>query len=361
MTTTFGLCLPAWQHRADGGALLEAVAGQVGIDRLVVPAVTGPLEQFRLGDGIDTPWFATAGGWHFRPDSAAYEDLAHRPVRADWVGREDPLDALRAAAEAAHLTICVRLDLPRAAALLPKSDHLLRRSAWGQPLATACVNHPEVRALATATMRDLRRYAVAGLELADFWPDQHDLAGPTGAAWNPALRGLAEVCFCPACAQIAQRADIDVESARRSVRATADKYWQAPDDPPGEDPLLAAYRAARHADCDRWLTRCRDGLGDALVVRYASAASGPRCTSAAIPLTRQLSAWSAPAAGELPPASGVALPTWRPAFAQSTDLVKAASELVAAGVARIDFEDLEQAPTTALTWLRQAVRKARRE
>jgi hypothetical protein len=57
---------------------------------------------------------------------------------------------------------------------------------------------------------------------------------------------------------------------------------------------------------------------------------------------------------------GVTLPVWRPTIAQAGDLVRVVSTAAKAGVTFFDFEGTDEAPGEAITWLKQAVRFARR-
>ena len=59
-------------------------------------------------------------------------------------------------------------------------------------------------------------------------------------------------------------------------------------------------------------------------------------------------------------ASLLALAVWRPAFREAAELVRLVAEAVGLGISAIDFEGLTEAAPEAVTWLKQAVRFARR-
>ena len=62
MAADFGLVYPLWNHTRAADSLLDRVVGEVGIDHLTVPVVTGAQTQFRLSGGFESPYFHTEGG-----------------------------------------------------------------------------------------------------------------------------------------------------------------------------------------------------------------------------------------------------------------------------------------------------------
>lgn len=374
MPPSFGMVLGPWNHAADGGERLERAAGEAGLDHVTVVAVSGPLAQWRLDERSETPLFVTEGGWHFPPTAKHYAAIGVRPVRARWLGTGDPLEGLCRQAERLGLRVAIRVDgLPTG--VLPESAQLGRRNAWGQELATAgaCPCNPAVRELVRATLDDLRRYGPADVELIDDGPD-HPLPALVGEAlaWHPVARAAGGVCFCPACRQIAERAGVDPLSAARSARVLLAKLARDPSSSAAlrDDPVLGAYLAARAADQDAWLHRLADADPQRrhLLLRPAEAAEG-RPTSLEV-----VSRWTTPAASTPqrtagPPIDtdlsgghivGWSVPAWRPVFGAAAELVRWVAGAAQRGAAWFDFEGLDAAPADAITWLRQAVRYARR-
>jgi hypothetical protein len=99
MPTDFGLILPPWNFATTAGNLLDRVVGEVGIDFLTVPVVTGESQQFRLASGFATPYFFTEGGWHFQPELSLYKACGLRPPVACWCGKRDTLGPIQEYAE----------------------------------------------------------------------------------------------------------------------------------------------------------------------------------------------------------------------------------------------------------------------
>ncbi len=374
MPPSFGMVLGPWNHAADGGERLERAAGEAGLDHVTIVAVSGPLVQWRLDERSETPLFVTEGGWHFPPTAKQYAGVGLRPMRARWLGSGDPLEGLCRQAERLGLRVVVRVD-GLAAGVLTESAQLGRRNAWGQELATAgaCPCNPAVRELVRATLDDLRRYGPADVELADHGPDP-PLPALVGEAltWHPAARAVAGVCFCPACRQIAERAGVDPLSAARSARVLLGQLARDPSMSATlrDDPVLGAYLAARAADHDAWLRRLAeaDPQRRDLLLRPADAAEG-RPTPLDVVLRWTAGATGAPERTAGPPVdtdlsaehvAGWSVPAWRPVFGTAAELVRWVIEVAQRGATWFDFEGLDAAPPDAVTWLRQAVRYARR-
>lgn len=375
MPPSFGMVLGPWNHAADGGERLERAAGEAGLDHVTVVALSGPLVQWRQDERAETPLFVTEGGWHFPPTAKHYAGVGLRPVRARWLGTGDPLEGLCRQAERLGLRVVVRVD-GLAAGVLPESAQLGRRNAWGQELATvgACPCNPAVRELVRATLDDLHRYRPAAVQLADDGPDP-PLPALVGEAlaWHPAAPTVAGLCFCPACRQIAERAGVDPLSAARSARVLLGQLARDPSSSATlrDDPVLGAYLAARATDHDAWLRRLAeaDPQRRHWLLRPADAAEG-RPTSPDIVLRWPTGGAAGVPGGTVGPpvdadlcaghVAGWSVPAWRPVFGTAAELVRWVVEVTQRGATWFDFEGLDAAPPDAVTWLRQAVRYARR-
>jgi hypothetical protein len=339
MAAQFGIVLPLWSYAADGGVLLDRAAGEVGLDHVTVPVVTGPQAAFRLYCDAEKPHFHTVGGWHFPPTAKCYALAGVRPARAAWCGAADYLGRLQEHAGRLSLRLVLRVDVRAVPALVEHEPHLCQRNAWGQevPSAGACACNPVVRELLRATLEDLRRYQPAAYELVEFAPDMAiDRAATRPLAWNAPLRRLADVCFCASCRQTAERAGIDADAAGRSVRVQIERGLG--DRPPETNPVVNEYIAARTADTSAWLAAVAASDQDRrYLTRLARFPEGPSAAT-----------------------DGLTLPVWRPAFAEAAALVRTVADAVGSGGRFFDFEGLDEAPPDAVTWLKQAVRFARR-
>ena len=376
MAAEFGIVHSLWDAASDDWHLLEQVAGEVGIDHLTVPVVTGAQTQFRLDRGHETPHFHTEGGWHYRATTKVYAGSTLKPTKGRWFAGGDVLADVRRRAAEMGVRLMVRVDLRAVRGLVDHHAHICQRNAWGQevPFAGGCANNPDLRELLRAVLEDLRRYEPAGVELVDWAPDSPvDRAAARPLGWHPHVRRLLDVCFCASCRQIAGRTGIDPDQAARCVRADVERCLPDPrseDDAPDIDPVLAAYTKARNEDCTHWLQRLAEGdtesrrflvrpFGEPRIgnfapwvrlVRFAPARRGSRDIADWTRLQKSLSEISALSIG-----------VWRPAFSEAAEIVRLTSDAVLAGVTTFDFEGLSESPPEAVTWLKQAVRKARRE
>ncbi|MBU0618228.1 MAG: hypothetical protein KKI02_10960 [Planctomycetes bacterium] len=387
MSGDFGVVFHLWDFADEAGTTLDRVLGEVAPDHLTVPAVTGPVERLRLNPARAPHTFVTEGGWHFPPGPDSYKSGSVRPRPARWTGKRDMLARLRDHAGSRNVKLVFRVDL-RALTSLPEHEpHLRPRNAWGDenPAAGICALNADARELLRGTLADLLRYEPAGFQLVDWMADLVVSRGPGRQfSWNPLLRQLLDICFCPACRQAA---DVDPDQAARSVRVHAERMITDGDeyDAAGRldaDETLRAYIDARRRDVLTWLERlaglheqCKhymltDRWFDADHWLQAEAAFAnlpygtitPVCRSSSSPL-RDIDLqrdFVEPAAERQVESFGLILPVWYPFVRQADELVRTVSAAGKAGIAPIDFEGLEQAPGEAIDWLRQAVRFARR-
>jgi len=353
---------PLWSPDRPAPDLLDRIVGEVGPDFVLVPVVTGPRHAFRAATLADVePAFSTDGGWHYPPRAAAFEGGDITPRAARWCGKRDPLAALQTRLVALGLDLLVQLDLRAATPALEAHPHLLRRDAWGAtpPWLGACPASPALRELLRLTLIDLQRYAPAGHELLRWTGDRAAVPGPL--AWHPVADQLAATCFCAACRQTAVAAGVDPDAAARCVRVETERALTRPPATalPPEDELLARYRTACAADQARWLAElAAAGSPEArwLGVDEPAPDAAPPAGWEWRGRVRDLRADTR--AQALP--SQVLLPCWHPGCPEAADLVRSVHELVERGVTTILFDDLLTAPPDALTWVRQAVRFARR-
>jgi len=390
MSSDFGLVHHLWDSRAEPGTMLDRVLGEAPLDHLTVPVVTGPIEQFRLNPVQPPHTFVTEGGWHFPPDRGSYTGGPLKPRPARWVGKQDGLGKLGEYAGSRSVRLVFRVDLRAVTSLLEHEPHLRPRNAWGDENAAAgaCVLNPDVRELLRGTLADLTRYQPAGFQLVDWMPDLAIDRRPTREfSWNPLLRQLVDICFCPACRQTATVAGVDPDQAARSLRVHAERMITDPEGYDGvgkvtEDRVLRAYLDARRRDSLTWLERLAESHGERQWYLLADHRPGNDPWAKAITASARLSAGTLvpvfrslksplgeiqfekefldPATGRPLKSFGVVLPLWYPFVRQAGELVRVVSAAAQAGIAPIDFDGLEAAPGEAVDRLRQAVRFARR-
>lgn len=383
MSGDFGLVYPLWTDPRGPADVLDGVVGEVGLDHLTIPVVTGPVTQFRADPAQPPNLFVTEGGWHFPPRLSAYTGGSVRPRTAGWFGKRDVLGAVCEYAVKRDIPVIFRVDARSALRLLEHEPHLRSRNAWGDEVisAGACVLNPELRELLRGTLRDLSRYGPAGFELVDWAPDLAvDRYRPRPLSGCPTARHLLDICFCPACRQVATLAGIDPEQAARSARVHTDQTLRHPGDAARavtalNDELLRGYGQARRRDAHAWLRQLAEThrehrrylLGDARMPQTIIDLLPLVTTNAFLLLLRAPEPTQPPEQGAsadpglwLDGAFGTALPVWWPQLEQADQLVRLVVDLTRAGARFFDFERLEEAPSGVVTWLKQAVRFARR-
>ena len=384
MSANFGLVLPLWNYSSYEDNLFERAVGEIGINHLTIPVITGEQTQFRLGGGYASPYFHTEGGWHFPPQSKLYATSGVRPRAARWCATRDVLANLRDRLEKLGLDLFLRIDLPAVRGLVEHTPALRCHSAWGDELDSygPCVCNPDFRELLLAALTDLARYEPAGFQLRNVQIEAVPLALEQPELGRLLLAGkFSDLCFCAACRQIATMAGVDADAAAESLRAcskrlascSADEVftqaWQE------RGPAPSAYRTARKADLRRWLDRLAeshtshkmfclyegDGVGE---MGTPEAVTGPNWISLAC-----LNHWAlSPAMHESAIAllrrvgghQGLSLPAWDLHKPNADRLVRFVSQAAEVGVEYFDFEKLEESPVQVVTWLKQAVRYARR-
>ena len=363
MSLDFGLVLPPWNFSSVEGNLLDRVVGEVGIDHLTVPVVTGEQTQFRLCHGFETPYFHTEGGWHFQPDGKLYAASGVRPRVAKWLGSRDFIGAIRERVEKLGLRLVVRVDSPRVRQVVEQAPQMSVRGAWDDPRPSfgPCPCNADLRELLRATLRDVGRYEPAGIAIQSVQTEPLVIGFSRGPLPPEVRAGL---CFCPACRQIATAAGIDADAVAERIRARTAAAACAADE---LEPEVAAFRTARAADLRRWL----DGLAEThadrqmiyvrppAVFAHADALAGPGWIA-------QFRAASPASDEDLRglfdrTEGGKAMAILADGTRGASELVSFVSRMAGGGVGAFSFEQVELAPPDFITWLKQAVRYARRE
>lgn len=392
MNCRFGLVYPLWNLRDEGAALLERVVGQIPLDHLTIPLVTGPLRQFRLAEEFSSPSFRTEGGWHYPAAKSAYATSTVKPRVARWVGKWNGLDTIADFAARHGLKLMLRLDPRRVGGLTDTYSHLRQHNAWREdcPAAGPCVSNADLRQLLRETLDELLAYQPVGFQIVD-WAAHHSVedSAQRPLARLAGARQVTELCFCAACREIALRdakfeqLGVDTDAVARSARVLFERRIADPTDAeradaPYEDEALAAYVAAIAADTSHWRRQLRERYASQTLLDFT-----PISTQRGIPArgagesqadrsgSAQDNAWrpmlgfprhaaAPPICDESAACCGRSLWIWRPAYRQASELVSALTDLAAAGTPIVDLEGADEAPAEAVEWLRQAVRFARR-
>ncbi|MBL8879419.1 MAG: hypothetical protein JNG88_09900 [Phycisphaerales bacterium] len=327
-----GAIFPLWTFR-DGPQLLERAVGEIGIDHIVVPCVTGPFAVFRNPAFCEPPAFSTEGGWHFPPESKRYVVAGVRPHAARWIAQRDWLSQLVEAAKKLAIGVAARIEPAGATAAMERSEQLWLRDAWGEPFASraGCFCNPALRELTATICGDLSQYSLFRVEL---WRE---------IPFCVTLRGLATAqletfCLCAACRQLAAREGIDVEAAGAAMKKTIEASSEWPEGShPAQDESelaspLAALAAARSSDTDWWADSLSRIAGASVIDVCDLQFRGDYAEMEMQPLVDD-------PAGEM---------------------VRVATSAAEQGAETLMFTGLDTAPRAAIKWAKQAARFARR-
>jgi hypothetical protein len=376
MNSDFGIVYPLWTDPTGPGELLDRAIGEVGLNHLTVPVVTGAIERFRLNPAAPPHHFVTEGGWHYPPDSSCYQAGPVKPRTARWFGRKDVLKRVCDFARSRDVRVVFRIDLRAVPSLIEHEPHLLTRNAWGDdvPAAGLCVLNPNVRELLRGTLDDLSRYGPAGFQL-EWWSPDTQPTEPARrlALWSWWATQLADCCFCPAC----QQAGTDSAEARKRVCVHLDALAGEIDEfGAGQalrnDTVLREYHESKLRDTANWLNALAASFPDQqrylLNSTWVSESGAEGLGADAFDCVHDRLTSRDPAAEYRKfecairgtRVNGLALAVWRPEIRNADHLVRCVTGRANKGVTFFDFERLDEAPAEALTWLRQAVRYARR-
>lgn len=362
MPLQFGIVLPLWSYAQDEGALLDRAAGEIALDFITVPVVTGPAVHLRFGAEPTQPVLHTGGGWHYPPDAGAYRSSGLKPQKARWFGQADVLARLARHAERLMVAWHAHVDLSGLTGLTESAPHTARRNAWGQDLTFTgpCLVNPNVRELVGETLADLRRYGVAGFELAGGLIDGRIEGLPTSAV----KRRWLEKCFCPACRQVAIAAHGDGEAAGRYLREQAARALNPEEDvraTSNDDAILQHYVEVRRADHACWLARLRREQPEQTLALAVVPEEQPAAVQHALPHRVLLEEPDETALARVArQAEGVCVLAGPPACGAAAALVHFAHAARQGGLQRITFSGLDAGGPGIVTWVKQAVRFARR-
>jgi len=368
MPVSFGLVYPLWNHTREPGGLLDRVVGEVGIDHLTIPVLTGPREQFRPWWFPDGPYFHTEGGWHFQPQGKLYARSGLKPHVARWVGTRRVLEEVCAEAARRGLKVHFSIDLAAFAPRVLGEELIAQRNAWGEVYAgaQACMLNPSARALLGAVVEDLARHEAPALHLIGV-----GIAGAIPRARRAALAGLADdlvrnVCYCPACAQYAKRENIDFERAAAETIRIGRELGGVLEDVNAlrveleRSPTLDGYLAGRSLENLGWMLGFVTSLAPRSVSIQDAARTGLDDILRALSARRRDAIIEQRAALDAATPARVTVESYAIGEAGAAALVTAVTEYAKQGARYIDFGEVEQLRPEVVTWLKQAVRYARR-
>ncbi len=350
-------------------AVLDRLAGEVGVDGLVVSVLTGSVCVFRAHDGVSPRTFRCPPAAHFQPASKCYASSRLRPPTAGWIKSGNPLERVAAACEKRGLALSEHVVACDNATIVDRHGFAACEDAFGDASpARLCPTNPDVRAYLCGLVEDLStNYAIEAVILIEA-----DFGRPAGfhpGRLNPARSGWESsvMCFCPSCRQAAAEQDVEAGPIAHHAAALA----SAADGEVG-DADVSAYRRFRSSVVAATVKAIRRHCQCALDVHFPDL--DPHRGVSVEHIAEFVSGWWAPESCEttrqaLADAIGsrarigvcAVVGAGRELPGASADVVRNTSDLVVAGHRNVVFESYGATPLDRLEWVRQAIRFARRE
>lgn len=378
-------CFP-WDLDLEGyDESLARLAGDIGVDAILVPAVHEGIREIRPRAAEADRAFVCRAAAHFQPDAKCYGGFRIRPIPAAWMKSRNPLEKIAAAAEKHRLALRVSISCCQGDALAERYPHAACIDFFGRPSANwLCPSHPDVRSYITALVEDLTaNFPVTTLKLesadfgADFMPGwaAHPVDAPTTVQ-----RLLFSWCFCAACCQRAADRGIDVAVLRAAANDLFRKLslLQPISDSELRDSIASdrgveAYRQSRIESVtsliDLLKSRAKCPLYVGLSGQSEATAAVPtqlksHCDGFCIPIvdTREES-WPIEIMSAVggPARCNLELRCYPPYTKDGPSIVTAVHRASHSGIASITFDNYGKSPEPCLDWVRQAIRYARRE
>jgi len=360
------------------------------------------VEIVRARPAAQSRVFRASAGVYFDPDDGCYEGTRLRPVVVARYRRRNPLRRIadvcqRRGLEVRAWTVCCHNSV-----LAERHPDMAIKDAFGTPDPTwLCPINPDVREYICGLVADLsRNYPLAAIELESptFPPTTHrHTHRKVGAVLGEAGEFLSRLCFCESCRQRAVEDGVDAAMAGRSVRVWLEQLlehgaWpmrrsgraaaeevasEGPtiEDLLGEDEALRTYVEWRQRRVVETIRRAASVSRVPLLVyamgediqagvswaRVGKATAGllVQCFGADAERVEDAVARFAGAAGGV---DRLAIGLWAgpPVIRDSACLVRLASRAAELGVRCFHYYLYGILPEPSLTWVRQAIRAARR-
>lgn len=373
-------CFP-WDLEDEGiESVLARLAGELGVDGITVPAVSGDVARLRTVPGACGSIFRTRAAANFQPDAKHWSGTRIRLPAAAWMKSRNSLERIGRVCERERLSLRVSIGPLSGDSLADRFPFAQVVNCFGdRPGTVFCPSNPDVREFYSAAIRDLsENYPVSAVALiglagnhdATGWQNLHPIETEV---WNPHW-ALLSWCFCAACSSRAGDSGVDVQAALRAARdeilrglTLAGPRRTSLREILDEDAALSRYHEFRYQAVRSLLQVARSSTALRLI-DWELDFTGEldfnglleSCDAMALQLLR----------GGLTDRRHEAFPrdrleaiqrTQPPEIADGPALVAALHEAAQAGFGAIELHSFGVAPDPCLDWVRQAIRYARRE
>lgn len=368
-------------------ACLDRIQGELGAGGLSLWAAVAPQCHLRARE-VDPRVFRTRGGPCFAPRAECYEATRIKPVSADFLRGQNPLEKIAEACEKRDLHLRFKIATSTLGRVAQRSPEAACKNVFGDVSPTClCLANPDVQSFFCGLIKELHAdYGLGDMALADFriaWWDAFDIRLSGVERLWPWARTLLAICFCESCQQKAAGAGVDASAAMRSVRAILQRQFESdgehvPSLPAilSDNQALAAFCGWRRNELGEFCRRIADGCevrptvtrtpnegwaGRSEVMEPAWGDCAPFLAGVVSEIGHPDSLRSSFVADAPNNELGIAYPdTNGGSRLNGSDLVKLCSKAIEAGFVGIEIGHLGGWTEEDMTSVKQAIRYARR-
>jgi len=351
-------------------AVLDRLHGDVGVAGLSLWAATPPVLALRVSP-TQPRLVRSEGGLLFHADRTPYAATRCQPLEAAGSVAGDRIGRIIAACGQRDMPVRAVISASRLGRLPKRHPEMCCKNVFGAESHTAlCLGNPDVAAFLVGLVSEVSaRWPLGAVVVRDFyirWAEAFSASLRTPPLGDLG-RSLLSICFCESCRQRAGEANVDVESACRSVAARVLRGVEGSGESVEDAPSLAGFLRWRGEELSRLLARLVDVCGCELLLDRGGiyhlhrSLDGPLLTAPAAVVTK-IDGGDALASAVAPTAhrNELRLPLTLTAGTDGPTLVSLCSRAVELGFDAVEIDDFASLPEQTMTPIKQAVRFARR-
>ncbi len=389
MFTAYMWCYP-WDLIDEGIDRVLDPVQEMGVDGVCVATAYHSIEHLRMHGALDGKprAYVHPAACYFQPESARYANTRLRPMVAEWLKTRNPLVDVAKACSARGVRLRSWTVCCHNSAIVARRPEVAIKNVFGDTNPTwMCPLNPDVGEYLRALVEDLSsNYGFEAIELESpgFNTSRHYHTHiKIGLQPGRIEQLLLNLCLCESCRQGAVAADVDLQSVAKVAREGLMRWFRdAAADERTQDEFVAAHpalraflqwREARFAELIRRIrSSCRCDLvayADMDVAGSAFDLAGVRddlsgvvgcCYTAETAAIDRMAGWAAEVMGSKERLS-IGLMTYPPGSPDAPTLVRHVHHVAALGVPSVHLYHYGIMPDACFTWVRQALRKPKRE
>jgi hypothetical protein len=374
---------------ADEGVdeALDRIQSNLGASGISVATCYHSVVQLRPHEEVRPRVFRSGGGVWFQPEPSHYADTRLKPVAAGWLRSRNPLKQVGEKCRERGLTLNSWTVCCHSSMTVARFPEMACKNVFGDAEATwLCPANADVQAYLRGVAADLsHNYPIDTIELeSPHWAGsmhvhEHEKTGPP---LRGSVRELLSLCFCESCRQEAGKAGVDVEHVARGVADVLNGFLktETPVDPieelAGKHDDLAKFLEWRTRTIERLIgsikkaCQCRllaygtdrsPATGyDAGRVRSQVDALMGFAYSPEVSVVEAACKELQDLLGTRREAMAIGLNATHPSSPNAQAIVRTATRAAELGIRQANIYNYGLLTDERLTWVRQAIRSARR-